>query len=305
MQKTTKAGKLISVLAAAVMMITAFSMTAFATGYEDLDTGTYNVNAGLSCFVTAMGGVEFGAPLLTDTVVTVNEDGSADVALSFGKSSVTIYGVTCDTFIDPSYGVQYYDGSAWQTAAYTISNNTALNSASQPVHYVDSITFRLPSASNTYALALYVNSNVMGVQFGGPGSTYNATLTVDWDSGSKVATPDETSMQSANVHYTVTGGYEVKIPSAITVDSTTKVGEYAVEANNFVISENAYVTVTADTAGSVSNGSKTLSFTNALESGKLKATGDKLNGTVTITGNAAAAGNYAGTLDFTINYFAA
>lgn len=305
MQKVqNKASKIVSVLVAAAIMVAALGMTAFAAGYEDLEAGSsYTVDASLSCYVTAMGGVEFGAPLLTNTVVTVNEDNSADITLSLTKSSVTIYSVTADTFIDPNYTVGYNDGTEWQTAEYTISNDTALNPDSEPVNYVDSITFRLPSVSETYSLAVYVNSNVMGVQFGGEGASYSSTLTVDWSSCTKIATPDETTTQSATVKYSVTGGYEVKIPSTITVDSDTNVGEYVVEANKFVVPENAYVTVTANAAGSLTNGSNSISFGNDLEAGKLAANGDTLNGTVTITGPVTAPGDYSGTIDFTISYF--
>ena len=119
MQTTKKrASRLVSGLVAALMLATVFSMTAFAAGYEDLDAGTYSVNADLSCYVSAMGGVEFGRPMLTGSVVKVNEDGSAEITLSLAKSSVTIYGVTAATFIDPTPPklVQFYDGTAWQNA---------------------------------------------------------------------------------------------------------------------------------------------------------------------------------------------
>lgn len=161
------------------------------------------------------------------------------------------------------------------------------------VHYVSSMTFPIDSTKDTYELTLYVNSNVMGVQFGAGSSSNPATLTVDWSTAEEVKVSDKTSSQSANVKYTVDGGYEVKIPAEITVDPTIKKAEYVVEAQNFVI-ENGVLT----------NGSNSLSFTNVLESGKLEKTGDKLNGTVTVTDNASVAGEYAGTIDFTINFFA-
>lgn len=145
----------------------------------------------------------------------------------------------------------------------------------------------------------------MGVMFGGSDDASKpATLTVDWSTAKEVKTADETSSQSANVKYTVDGGYEVKIPAEITVDPTTKKAEYAVEAQNFVLENGAYVTVTADESGSLSNGKDSLAFTNELASGNLTKTGDKLNGTVTVTGDPASAGEYTGTVDFTINYFA-
>lgn len=52
--------------------------------------GCYSVTASMSCYIPAMGGVEFGATLLTDTEYTVSEDGSAELTLHLTKSSVTI-----------------------------------------------------------------------------------------------------------------------------------------------------------------------------------------------------------------------
>ena len=63
---------------------------------------------------------------------------------------------------------------------YTLSDDTALNSKSEEVHYVTSISFPIERLKDTYELTVYVNSNVMGVQFGTGGSDgYPATLTVD------------------------------------------------------------------------------------------------------------------------------
>lgn len=303
-----KTGKVTAVCTAAVMMVSSFGISAFAAETKELEAGKYTVDASLSCYVTAMGGVEFGAPLLTNTAVTVNEDGSAKFDLTFRKSSVTIYGITCDTFIDATAEgavVNYKSGSEWKTADYTLSSDTALNPKNVAVNYVDSMSFTVPSLTDTYSLGLYVNSNVMGVMFGGSDSAEKAaTLTVDWNTAEKVKVADETSSQSANVKYSVEGGYEVKIPAEITVDPTTKKAEYSVEAQKFVLENGAYVIVTADENGTLTNGSNSLSFTNTLENGKLTKTGDKLNGTVTVTDNASAAGEYVGTIDFTINFFA-
>lgn len=303
-----KKGKITAVCLAALMMVSSLGATAFAKEKTTVEQGKYKLDASLSCYVTAMGGVEFGAPLLTGTEVTVNKDGSAKFDLSFTKSSVTIYGITCDTFIDPAAQgavVNYKDGSDWKNAEYTVSNDTALNPKNESVNYVDKMTFTVSSISDTYNLGLYVNSNVMGVMFGGSDSAkYGATLSVDWDSATEIKTADKTSSQSANVKYTVEGGYEVKIPAEITVDPTTKKAEYSVEAQNFVLDNTGYVTVTADEKGALTSGKNSLAFTNALENGKLTKTGDKLNGTVTVTDTATSAGEYAGTIDFTINYFA-
>lgn len=306
MQKTKKkAGRLVAMFAAAAMAVSSMSMTAMAAGHEDLAPGTYDVDASLSCYISAMGGIEFGAPLLTGATVTVNEDNSADMTLNLTKSSVTIYGVVADTFVDPNFPLGYHDGAAWQDATYTLSDDTALDSNGEAVNYVDSMTFRLPSASDVYNLAVYVNSNTMGVQFGGEDARYNSTLTVDWTSARAVKNPDETSQRSSNVSYTVEGGYEVRIPAEIIVDSATNKGEYNVEAVNFTIAQEAYVAVTAAGKGSLFNGQSELAFANALEDEVLKVTGDSLQGEVSVNETAPTPGKYTGTLDFDISYYAA
>ena len=135
--------------------------------------GTYDVDAELSCYVAAMGGIEFGKPLMTDTEYTLEEDGSETLTLYFTKSSVTIYSITCYTFIDPAPAgagepeegqpengtIGYYDGDTIVT---------------------EGVTYTITEKTDTYSLTLYINSNVMGVQF--TKDTYQATLTVDWDS---------------------------------------------------------------------------------------------------------------------------
>lgn len=307
--------------------IAAFGMTAAmavsavafnASAETTLAEGTYDVKADLSCYINAMGGVEFGAPLLQSTQVVVDKDGNAEAKLSFGKSQVTIYGVTCDTFIDATgTNPGYYDaeGTLHKDAAYTLSTDTALNPQSEAVNYVDSMTFPVDTNTDTINLFVFVNSNVMGVQFcdgSGSGTTnqpdvltkYVATLTFDWTSAEKVKTADKTSKQNANVTYTVEEGYEVEIPSEIVVDPQTKKGEYDVTAKNFVLRKDSYVTVTTNESGTLSNGTDSVAFTNELADGKLTKTGDKLGGVVTVTEDAASAGEYKGTVDFNINFFA-
>lgn len=304
-----KMSKIISSAVLCVILTIIFSFNTFALETENLSEGTYSVDATLSCYVNAMGGIEFGKPLLTKTEVTVNENGTAKFDLSFTKSSVTIYSVTCDTFVDASADgavLNYKDGSEWKAVdSYKLSTDTALNSKNESVNYVESISFTVSSIADTYNLGMYVNSNVMGVQFGGSDSAnYAATLTVDWSSAAKIKTADKTSSQSATVKYNVEEGYEVSIPAEITVDTETKTANYSVQAKKFVLPENAYVTVTANENGSLSNGKDSLAFTNELAAGDLTKTGDNLNGKVTVTGEPASAGEYTGTVDFTINYFA-
>lgn len=177
-----------------VVLFCGINNKAYAADFSSVADGIYVVDANLSCYVNAMGGVEFGAPLLTGATVTVTS-GKATVTLSFVNDSVTIYGITCDTFIDASPAgaangngltpgtIGYYDKKGvLQTSNVniTLSSTTVLNSANELVPYVASMSFPLDQMTGTYQLALYVNSNVMGCQFGG--DSYPATLTVDWSS---------------------------------------------------------------------------------------------------------------------------
>ena len=166
----------------------------------ELSAGTYELSGELSAYLSAMGGVEFGGPLLTGVSLVIDADGSEYLELSFTKSSVTIYSITCDTFVDvnPStvtttrgvedgvIGIYDTDGNLiTEGITYTLSDDTALNSADEEVNYVDSITSPISSREETYNLALYINSNVMGVEFcnsndSATESTYEAVLTVDW-----------------------------------------------------------------------------------------------------------------------------
>ena len=172
----------------AMIMLCLGSVTASAYEYSDIPEGTYQIKTELSCYVNAMGGVEFGAPLLTSSQVEVASDGSKTMTLYFTKSSVTIYSITCDTFIDvsPSYvtetnGIKsgtlgYYNADGvlvTDNVTYTLSEDTAENAQKEQVHYVDSVTFPIEYESDTYKLSLFVNSNVMGTQFTADG--YAAT----------------------------------------------------------------------------------------------------------------------------------
>lgn len=193
-----KISKIIGSAVLCVILTIIFSFNTFALETENLSEGTYSVDATLSCYVNAMGSIEFGAPLLTDSTIKVDANGKKRMTLNFTKSSVTIYNITCDTFIDPSPTTEdskggikngtigiYDDNGNLQTDSveYTLSDDTALNSKSEEVHYVTSISFPIGSVKDTYELTVYVNSNVMGVQFGTGGSDgYPATLTVDRNS---------------------------------------------------------------------------------------------------------------------------
>lgn len=72
-----------------------------------------------------------------------------------------------------SMGDDYVVGSGWN------------------VYYVKSVKLPIDSLRESYKLALYINSSVMGVQFCEPKETvftgtYSATLTLDLESGKDV-----------------------------------------------------------------------------------------------------------------------
>lgn len=180
-----------------VVLLMFSALNTFALEKNNLSQGTYTVDASLNCYVNAMGGVEFGQPLLVSAQVDVDSNNEKTMTLNFRKSSVTIYNITCDTFIDSAPSSEeskgnvkngtlgfYDDSGVLQTDSveFTLSDDTAPNPKNEEVNYVESMTFPVESIKDTYELTLYVNSNVMGVQFGSGGSSsYPATLTVDWD----------------------------------------------------------------------------------------------------------------------------
>lgn len=309
-------GRIMSCVLAVAMLMSMSAVSAFAA--TPTKAGNYKVDAKLSCYVDAMGGIEFsdGHGLLTGTTVTVSDDGSATATLNLGTTTdLSIYTVACTAFIGVDEAPGYYkDGSVTkENVTYTTSTDTVANANGQ-VNYITSITMPVDTSVSEYAMWLYLDSNVMGCQLGdgnGTGSSntpgvatkHTAKLTINWDSAEKIAVPEKSSKQTANVEYTVESGYEVEIPATITVDSAAKKGSYTVEAQNFVIDEGSYVTVAANESGKLSNGSNELAFTNTLEEGKLTKTGDTLKGEVEVTENAANPGKYTGTIDFTINYF--
>lgn len=352
--KKSPLGKIVSCILALAMMMSMTALTAFAA--TPTEAGNYNVDATLSCYVNAMGGIEFADAfnvnattygekgVFDSATLTVDEDGNKFVTVNFGVGSGKIYTIDFQAYVDTNYAIKYYDANheLKDVTSYTVSEEkiTLVNSStkeSYEVNYITSVTFPLEldiaatvfdkttnaavSAGNTadsesvvIDLWMVLNSNVMGLQFcdgsGDAGSNtfdvatkYVASLTVDLASAEKIVEATESQNQSANVEYTVTGGYEVEIPATITVDATTKKGTYTVTAKNFILDENAYVTVTASESGKLVSGSNELAFTNTLESGNLTKTGDTLDGTVSVTDNAANPGKYIGTIDFTINYY--
>lgn len=303
------ASKFMAGLLAAVMVVSAGAVNVLAATWNDLEEGWYQLDGSFTAYVGAMGGVEFGAPMYTGSYVEVKEDGTAEMTVTFQKSSVTIYGVTCDTFIDPREPIQIkVDGAFVDVDGYTTSSDTALDPQNTAVNYVDSITFALPSQYESVEFSVYINSNVMGVQFGATqtsGSTYYSYLYLDWATVTESEGFVASNIQTATVEYIatgVTGSYEVSIPDKIVIDSETDMGEYVVEAVDFDLADGKYVSVTATEEGELVNANdKTLAFSNTLSGNALRETGDTISGTVALEEEVTSSGTYTGTISFTIN----
>lgn len=148
---------------------------------DDLDAGTYQLTASLSCWMSAMGGCDFGTDLLKSAVLTVGTDGSKKVTIYLHEmvDVMMAYG-TASAYAEDSGEIGYYNGSAWCTAEYTTASGTSEEGA---YTYVNSMTFPISAVSNTYDLAMCIG----GTQFGGEsarmlsdGSVLAATLSVDW-----------------------------------------------------------------------------------------------------------------------------
>lgn len=165
---------------------------------------TLSVDATLSCYVTVMGGQEFGTPVHKGTKILKKADGTYKVLLSLGKGTGNIMGVEFDAFIDPRNSTPgYYDADGnVKDAVYTVSEDTAQantgldengNRVLVDVNYVTSMTFPVSKEKSEYNLWIYINSNMMGVQFcDGNGTSssdhpneatpYIGKLTIDWSS---------------------------------------------------------------------------------------------------------------------------
>lgn len=283
----------------------------------EIEGTVYSADMKLSCYVDAMGGVEFsdGYGLLQGNKIVKDEEDNYIVTLKFGTTSgLTVYTVDCTAFIGKDSVPGYYDADGKvQNAKYTVSSKTVYSgSKEKDVNYVDSMTFPIEKNVSEYDLYLYLDSNVMGKQLGEADSTHVATLTIDWSTlkeGSSESSVSKKNM-SATVEYVVENCYEVEIPTTISVDSKTKEGKYVVNAD--AIPEGGYIIVTADSEGVLKDEyNHTVAFTNTLsqpedsenEGTKLMEEGDTLNGLIKITGKASSNGTYRGTLNFTINCY--
>ena len=170
-------------------------MTLYAAASDAPVTGgsTYALDASLSAYINAMGGIEFGDGIYVSATVTDLSDGRYLLHMTTDKSQVTIYGVSCDTFIDPegtnatsdrgipNGTIGYYDQNGeliTEGVSYTLSAENDLVNAPDPeggtnytqVRYVTGISMLLNNVGaledlEELKLSFFINSQVMGTQF--------------------------------------------------------------------------------------------------------------------------------------------
>lgn len=168
--------KFLAALSATVLATSSLAVTALADEVKLISSvtpGTYSVDAGLSCYTSAMGGIDFGKGMVTGTALNVDDSGNGTLNVSLAPSTLTIYGQSVTVSIDDSSAPMYYDGTNWQEADYT--------------SYVDTVEFPISgSGTAEYDLGLHISRN----QFGGPnadttskGEKLASTLTVIWPDG--------------------------------------------------------------------------------------------------------------------------
>ena len=149
--------------------------------------------------------------------------------------------------------------------AVSKSSNTAVAPDGTEVHYLESMTFTLPAFQDEYLLYLYVDSQIMGVQFcDGSGSAtsnhpdeatpYKAVLKVDWTNAKKengVITPEA----SLSCFVNAMGGIEFgeKLLTGMTVKKAAN-GDYSAtlsftdDKTLTIYTVNAHIFVNADKA---------------------------------------------------------
>mgnify|MGYP002624814128 CR=1 FL=1 len=214
MHKNKKLSKAFAVILSAVLLFSASIVIAFAAPAQE--AGTYRIDAALSCFISAMGGQEFGG-VYDSAVMTKTDDGETFLTVNFKTTPMNIYTIQFDEFVDADdpATIGFYDADGvLHTAAdenpivtYTASEDTVAGPTNAQVpfsgerHYLTSMTFPISDDMNEITMWLYINSTVMGLQFSdgnGEASTnapaqqtkYKGTLTLDRSSAKKVVPMD-------------------------------------------------------------------------------------------------------------------
>ncbi|MCC8356546.1 MAG: hypothetical protein LJU34_01635 [Oscillospiraceae bacterium] len=308
--------KILAALCCAVVLLAGLPTAVSAD--TTLEAGkTYELSGSLSCYVNAMGGIDFASTMLSGITVTVDSDGNASMTITIGVSSGTIYSVDYVAFVDASSSTPgYYDASGVRhNASYTTSRNTAINSSGSSVHYVDSITFPISASSlrSSYTLFLYIESNVMGVQFcDGSGSAtssnpgaltpYVARLTVDW--GTLKSGPAETSGRYSTVSYTYQGlddgQFILTIPDRFTLTSGSSL-VYQVSLLDAALSDGTGLVITVPDTIEMTSGEDNQQAEIKLSDNTLTTADSVLTGAVLLSVQEKE-DVYIGTVDFTVAY---
>ena len=197
-------------------------MTLYAAPAAAPETGkTYQLDASMSAYINAMGGVEFGDGLYVSSTISELSDGRYLLSMVTDKSQVTIFTVSCDTFIDPegtnatsereeveNGTIGYYDKDGnlvTEGVTYTLSAEDDLVNAPDPdggtnytqVRYVTGIDMILDNVGELQdlkelELTFFVNSQVMGAQFCNSASSSSSSAAVLTINGmTEIETPEE------------------------------------------------------------------------------------------------------------------
>ncbi|MCR5252908.1 MAG: hypothetical protein K6C98_04240 [Treponema sp.] len=202
----------------------------------------YSVDADLSCWISAMGGQEFGKPVYKGITIVKDSDGSYSAVLSLGKGKGNIYGIEFDAFIDSRISVPGFYNAEGKVvnAEFLVSKDDTASAAENPyynqeaeeVHYVTAMKIPVSESVSEYTLWLYVNSNIMGCQFGdgkgdassnepGKESKFTGKLTIDW---ATLKAADVTLPEFANIKSIYGNSYTFgKAGHALTINSDKSV----------------------------------------------------------------------------------
>lgn len=258
----------------------------------------------------------------------------ADVALTDDAAELTFY-VAYPIPAFPEQGTDgtikditvTYDGTEY-TADYDITSQpekefdttgalfgiTAGNSYPTQVVTVSLPRAAADSFADGLAVSAYVNVVMMTTQeFTVKVTDLTLTDSADDDTDSDDTAATETSTKEVEVTAEVAApaaSYTVTIPESVALGTLSAEEDNAFDYEVAVTAENlgtGYVEIKTDESASLTSGSNTLAFTNSF--GTQKTSEDAtLTGTFSVKAadvKAAAAGNYTGTVNFSINYYAA
>ncbi|MDE5943826.1 MAG: hypothetical protein K2H30_06445 [Clostridia bacterium] len=188
--KTSKAVALTltSAVAGIAMAVALTACNPADTEPENLEPGTYKYSATLDA------GIPMGNPepenlggVLSSTYVTYDEDDNYTLTLIFAAKQIEINGIKATMFVGEGTIGAYDSNGELITEGVEVgySKSYVLNSDRTYVGYVTSVVIPVEKLSETYDLALYINSDVMGYQFTNT-SAHKAQIKLDLESGEVV-----------------------------------------------------------------------------------------------------------------------